>query len=74
MNARQASLLRGRLSACFPGAPVDVTPHKGGATIFIQHDDGHIQVTTGDKPGIVLRMMLGRDLRTADGEAESGIP
>ena len=72
MNARQASLLRGRLSACYPGTPVNVTPHSGGATIFIQHDDGYIQLTTGDTPGMVLRMMLERDLRVVDGEAGNG--
>jgi hypothetical protein len=67
VNARQAARLRGRLSARFPGTPVDVTPHSGGATIFIQHDDGYIQLTTGDTPGIVLQAMLGRDLRLIDG-------
>jgi hypothetical protein len=72
VNARQASLLRGRLSACYPGTPVNVTPHSGGATIFIQHDDGYIQLTTGDTPGMVLRMMLERDLRVVDGEAGNG--
>ncbi len=66
MNARQASALRGRLSARFPGSPVDVTPHEGGATIFIHHHDGYIQLTTGDTPGMVLRAMLGRDLRPID--------
>jgi hypothetical protein len=69
MNARQASALRGRLSACFPGSAVDVTPHSGGARIFIQHDDGYVQLTTGDQPGVVLRMMLERDLRMVDSEA-----
>ena len=75
MNARQASLLRGRLSACFPGAPVDVTPDGDGARIFIEHADGyHIRLTTGDTPGMVLRVMLARDLRMVGGEAESGTP
>jgi hypothetical protein len=72
VNADQADRLRGHLSVCYPGSMVDVTPYGDGAMIFIQHDDGHIQLTTGDSPGMVLRMMLGRDLRTVDGEATEG--
>ena len=69
MNARQASLLRGRLSARFPGSPVDVTPDGDGARIVVEHADGfHVRVTTGDTPGMVLRAMLGRDLRMVDDE------
>jgi hypothetical protein len=73
VNARQASRLRGRLSARFPGAPVDVTPDGDGARIFIEHADGfHVRVTTGDRPGVVLLAMLRRDLRSVDGEAPEG--
>jgi hypothetical protein len=73
MNVRQASLLRGRLSARYPGVPVDVTPHSGGATIFIRHHDGgYTQIMTGDTPGMVLRMVLGRDLRVVGSEAGDG--
>jgi hypothetical protein len=73
VNARQASLLRGRLSACLPGTPVDVTPDGDGARIFIEHADGyHVRVTTGDKPGMVLRALLSRDLRMVGGEAGDG--
>lgn len=69
MNARQAARLRGRLSACFPGVSVDVTPDGDGARIFVQHADGyHVRVTTGDQPGVVLRVMLGAGLR-ADEDA-----
>ena len=68
MNARQASVLRGRLAACFPGSPVEVTPDDDGARIFIEHQDGfHVRVTTGGRPGVVLRAMLGRDLRAVNG-------
>jgi hypothetical protein len=71
VNARQASLLRGRLSACFPDSPVDVTPDSDGARIIIEHADGsHTRVTTGDQPGVVLLAMLGRDLRAVEGAPE----
>ena len=70
MNAQQASALRERLSACFPGSPVNVMPDGDGARIVIEHADGfHVRLTTGDQPGPVLRAMLRRDLRMVDGEA-----
>ena len=70
MNSRQASLLCGRLSVRFPGSPVEVTPDGDGARIVVEHADGfHVRVTTGDRPGVVLRAMLGRDLRMVDDEA-----
>ena len=62
-------MLRSRLSARFPGTTVDVTPHSGGAAIFIQYADGYVQVSTGDTPGIVLRALLERDLRLTGGAA-----
>ncbi len=71
MNVRQASRLRGRLAARFPGTPVDVTPDSEGARIFIEHADGyHVRVTTGNRPGMVLLAMLGTDLRAVDDAPE----
>jgi hypothetical protein len=48
---------------------VDVTPYSGGAAIFIQPRDGYVQVLTGDTSGIVLRALLGSDLRLIGGAA-----
>lgn len=74
MNDRQASLLRRQLTARFPGVPVDVTPDSDGARISIEHQDGyHTRLTTGDKPGMVLRAMLGGDLRMVDDAAPEGV-
>jgi hypothetical protein len=73
VNARQASVLRRRLSGRFPGSPVDVTADSDGARIVIEHADGsHTRVTTGDRPGAVLRAMLGQDPRAVDGQTPEG--
>ncbi len=66
-------MLRGRLSGRFPGSAVDVTADSDGARVSIEHHDGfHVRVTTGDQPSVVLQAMLGRDLRTVNGEAMEG--
>ena len=70
MNPWQASLLRGRPPARFPGTPV-VTPDGDGATVFIQHPDGlHLRVPTGNQPGVVLLALLGSDLRMVTEDTE----
>ena len=66
-------MLRGRLSGRFPESAVDVSADSDGARISIEHADGsHTRVTTGDRPGVVLLAMLGRDLRMINGEATEG--
>jgi hypothetical protein len=71
VNRDQASRLQRRLSARFPGTPVNVSSDSDGARIFMESADGfHVRVTTGDQPGPVLRALLGRDLRLIDGDAE----
>ena len=71
MNVRQASRLRGRLAARFPGTPVDVTPDGEGARIFIEHADG---ATSASQPATgrawSLLAMLGTDLRAVDDAPE----
>jgi hypothetical protein len=62
VNATEASRLQGRLSARNPGARVDVTPDADGARIFLSYQGGgYLHLTTGDRPGAVLRAMLGAD-------------
>lgn len=69
MNRRQAARIQGQLAARFRGAPVYVTPTPDGAHIVIEHPVGyHVRLTTGDSPGPILRAMIGRDLRSVDGE------
>jgi hypothetical protein len=69
VNRRQAARIRLRLARRFPGAPVVVTPIPGGAHIVIEHEETfHVRITTGDKPGPVLRAILARDLRAIDPE------
>jgi hypothetical protein len=67
----EAARIRSLLAARYPDTPVEVTPETDGARIFLEHEDGfHVRVTTGDRPGPVLRALLGRDLRVIDGEAD----
>ena len=67
MNADQADRLRGLLSARNPGARVEVVPDADGARIFLAYQGGgYLHLTTGDQPGMVLRSMLGADLRAVD--------
>ena len=67
MNATEASRLQGRLSAQNPGARVDVRPDADGARIVLSYQGGgYLHLTTGNQPGMVLRSMLGADLRVVD--------
>jgi hypothetical protein len=64
VNTREAARLQGRLSARYPHASVAVTADMCGARIVLSYQGGgYLHVTTGDQSGVVLRAMLGRDLR-----------
>jgi hypothetical protein len=72
VNRGQAARIRGLLAARYPDTSVEVTPASDGARIFMEFEQGHVRITTGDRPGPVLRAMLGRDLRVVHGRAPEG--